>query len=45
MATTIQNTIVTGNQVGYGAALSVVMFVIIAVFVVLYTSVLKVEQQ
>jgi trehalose/maltose transport system permease protein len=45
MATTIQNTIVTGNQVGYGAALSVVMFVIIAVFVVVYTSVFKVEQQ
>ncbi len=45
MATTIQNEIVTSNQVGYGAALSVVMFVIIAVFVVLYTSVFKVEQQ
>jgi len=45
MATTIQNEIVTGNQVGYGAALSVVMFLIIAVFVVLYTSVFKVEQQ
>jgi trehalose/maltose transport system permease protein len=45
MATEIQNTIVTNNEVGYGAALSVVMFVIIAVFVVIYTSVFKVEQQ
>jgi trehalose/maltose transport system permease protein len=45
MAIAIQNTIVTNNQVGYGAALSVVMFLIIAVFVVLYTTVFRVEQQ
>ena len=45
MATAIQNTIVANNQVGYGAALSVVMFVIITVFVVLYTTTFKVEQQ
>jgi len=45
MAIAIQNTIVTNNEVGYGAALSVVMFLIIAVFVVLYTTVFRVEQQ
>ncbi len=45
MATAIQNEIVTNNEVGYGAALSVVMFVIIAVFVVMYTTIFKVEQQ
>ena len=45
MATAIQNTIVSNNEVGYGAALSVVMFVIIAIFVVVYTTVFKVEQQ
>jgi trehalose/maltose transport system permease protein len=45
MATAIQNEIVTNNEVGYGAALSVVMFVIIGVLVVIYTSVFKVEQQ
>jgi trehalose/maltose transport system permease protein len=45
MAIAIQNEIVTNNQVGYGAALSVVMFLIIGVFVVLYTTVFRVEQQ
>jgi trehalose/maltose transport system permease protein len=45
MATAIQNTIVANNEVGYGAALSVVMFVIIGVFVVAYTTIFRVEQQ
>jgi trehalose/maltose transport system permease protein len=45
MATAIQTTIVANNEVGYGAALSVVMFVLIAIFVVAYTTIFRVEQQ
>jgi trehalose/maltose transport system permease protein len=45
MSIYIQNTIVASGQVGYGAALSVAVFVIIAVFVVIYTTFLRVEQQ
>jgi trehalose/maltose transport system permease protein len=45
MSIYIQNTIVASGDVGYGAALSVAVFVIIAAFVVVYTTFLKVEQQ
>jgi trehalose/maltose transport system permease protein len=40
-----QNTIVTIGDVGYGAAISVAIFLIIALFVVIYTTVLRVEQR
>ena len=39
-----QNTIVTIGDVGYGAATSVAIFLIISLFVVIYTTVLRVER-
>jgi trehalose/maltose transport system permease protein len=44
MAIYDQNTIVTIGDVGYGAAISVAIFLIIALFVVIYTTVVRVEQ-
>jgi len=40
-----QNTIVTIGDVGYGAATSVAIFLIISLFVVIYTTVLRVEDR
>jgi trehalose/maltose transport system permease protein len=45
MAIYTQNTIVTVGDVGYGAAISVAIFLIIAVFVAVYVTFLKVEEQ
>jgi len=39
-----QNTIVTIGDVGYGAATSIAIFLIISLFVVIYTTVLRVER-
>jgi trehalose/maltose transport system permease protein len=44
MAIYAQNTIVTIGDVGYGAATSVAIFLIISMFVVIYTTVLRVER-
>jgi trehalose/maltose transport system permease protein len=44
MAIYVQNTIVGAGDVGYGAAVSVAMFAIIAVFVVIYVTLLPLEQ-
>jgi len=40
-----QNTIVTIGDVGYGAATSIAIFLIISLFVVIYTTVLRVEDR
>ena len=45
MAIYDQNTIVAVGDVGYGAAISVAIFLIIAMFVVVYVTVMRVEQQ
>ena len=45
MAIYDQSTIVTIGDVGYGAAVSVAIFLIIGLFVVIYTTLLRVEQQ
>jgi trehalose/maltose transport system permease protein len=45
MAIYDQNTIVSFNDVGYGAAISVAIFLIIAVFVVIYVTFMRVEEQ
>jgi trehalose/maltose transport system permease protein len=45
MAIYDQNTIVTTGDVGYGAAVSVAIFLIISLFVVIYVTVVRVEQQ
>ena len=45
MAIFDQNTIVTIGDVGYGAAISVAIFLIISLFVVIYTTVLRVESR
>lgn len=45
MAVYDQNTIVTIGDVGYGAAISVGIFLIISFFVVIYTTALRVEQR
>jgi trehalose/maltose transport system permease protein len=45
MAIYDQNTIVTIGDVGYGAAISVAIFLIIGLFVVIYTTFMRVEQQ
>jgi trehalose/maltose transport system permease protein len=45
MAIYDQSQIVTANQVGYGAAVSVAIFLVISVFVVIYVTLLKVEEQ
>ena len=44
MAIYDQNTIVSVGDVGYGAAISVAIFLIISLFVVIYTTVVRVEQ-
>jgi trehalose/maltose transport system permease protein len=44
MAIYDQNTIVSTGDVGYGAALSVAIFLIIGLFVVIYVTFIKVEQ-
>ena len=41
MAVYDQNTIVTIGDVGYGAAISVAIFLIISLFVVIYTTALE----
>jgi trehalose/maltose transport system permease protein len=45
MAVYVQNTIVTVGDVGYGASISVAIFLIIAVFVAIYVTFLRVEEQ
>jgi trehalose/maltose transport system permease protein len=45
MAIYNQNTIVSIGDVGYGAAISVAIFLIIAIFVVIYVTFMRVEQQ
>jgi trehalose/maltose transport system permease protein len=45
MAIYTQNTIVSTGDVGYGAAMSVAIFLIIGIFVVIYTTFVRVEQQ
>lgn len=45
MAIYDQNTIVSTGDVGYGAAISVAIFLIISIFVVIYVTFIKVEQQ
>jgi trehalose/maltose transport system permease protein len=45
MAIYDQNTIVSTGDVGYGAAISVAIFLIIGIFVVVYTTFMRVEQQ
>lgn len=45
MAIYTQNTIVSTGDVGYGAALSVGMFLIIALFVVIYTTFMRVQER
>src|ERR671936_195992 len=45
MAIYDQSQIVQANQVGYGAAVSVAIFLIISVFVVIYVTLLRVEEQ
>ena len=43
MAIYVQNTIISTGDVGYGAAVSVAIFLIIAIFVVIYVTFIKVE--
>jgi trehalose/maltose transport system permease protein len=45
MAIYNQNTIVAFGDVGYGAAISVGIFLIIGLFVVIYTTFMRVQQQ
>jgi trehalose/maltose transport system permease protein len=45
MAVYDQNTIVTIGDVGYGAAISVAIFLIISLFVVIYTTFMRVQEQ
>jgi trehalose/maltose transport system permease protein len=45
MAIYAQNTIVGVGDVGYGAAISVGIFLIISLFVVIYVTVIKIEEQ
>jgi trehalose/maltose transport system permease protein len=45
MAVYVQNTIVTVGDVGYGASISVAIFLIIAIFVAVYVTFLRVEEQ
>jgi trehalose/maltose transport system permease protein len=45
MAIYDQNTIVSVGNVGYGAAISVAIFLIIALFVVIYVTFIRVEEQ
>jgi trehalose/maltose transport system permease protein len=45
MAIYTQNTIVASGDVGYGAAVSVAIFLIIGMFVVIYTTFVRVQEQ
>ena len=45
MAIYAQNTIVSAGNVGYGAAISVAIFLIIGLFVVIYTTFIRVQEQ
>ncbi len=45
MAIYDQNTIVSTGDVGYGAAMSVGIFLIISMFVAIYVTLIRVEQQ
>jgi trehalose/maltose transport system permease protein len=45
MSIMAQNTIVTSGDVGYGAAISVAIFLIVGLFVVIYTTFLRVQEQ
>ena len=45
MAIYTQNTIVATGDVGYGAAMSVAIFLIIGIFVVIYTTFVRVQEQ
>jgi trehalose/maltose transport system permease protein len=45
MAIYDQNTIVSSGDVGYGAAISVGIFLIVAIFVVIYVTFMRVEEQ
>ena len=45
MAIYDQNTIVPVGYVGYGAAISVAIFLIIALFVVIYVTFIRVDEQ
>jgi trehalose/maltose transport system permease protein len=45
MAIYDQNTIVSTGDVGYGAAISVAIFLIIGLFVIIYVTVVRVEEQ
>jgi trehalose/maltose transport system permease protein len=45
MAIYDQSTIVTVGDVGYGAAISVAIFLIIGIFVVIYTTVMRVQER
>jgi trehalose/maltose transport system permease protein len=45
MAIYDQNTIVSVGDVGYGSAISVGIFIIIGLFVVIYTTVMRVEEE
>jgi len=45
MSIVAQNTIVTEGDVGYGAAISVAIFLIIGLFVVIYTTFIRVQEQ
>jgi len=45
MAIYDQNTIVSTGDVGYGAAISVAIFLIIGIFVIIYVTVVRVEDQ
>jgi trehalose/maltose transport system permease protein len=45
MAIYTQSTIVTVGDVGYGAAVSVAIFLIIGIFVVIYTTVMRVQER
>jgi trehalose/maltose transport system permease protein len=45
MSILAQNTIVASGDVGYGAAISVAIFLIVGLFVVIYTTFLRVQEQ
>jgi trehalose/maltose transport system permease protein len=45
MAVYNQSTIITDGHVGYGAAMSVAIFLIIALFVVIYVTFVRVSEQ
>ena len=45
MSIVAQNTIVTEGDVGYGAAVSIAIFLIIGLFVAIYTTFLRVQEQ